>query len=125
MIIVITELKFQAGNEENYIEALEFLNGPLSSREGLIRSEIFHPRAKKSFFRQDELVSLIIYEEWISTEQFEDYVKSSVYKQILSLSELSVVSPRVRIIECGSVKGFTWIENIILKNKDSAVENIA
>ncbi len=114
MVLSINEMKFENSDVQNFVEAIEYLFGPVNHKNGCLRSDIF--------YNKNDITTIINYEEWESLELFKSYLKSDLFKQVLSLYELSLTKPEIKIFECDSVKKFAWIESIIINEPLKSIE---
>jgi len=107
MIISINEVEVRKSNVKDFVEAVEFLLRSVSIKKGCLRSDVFYD--------QKDITTVIVYHEWESMDFFKAYIQSGQFKQLLSLYELSLKKPVLKILECHSVKELSWIENVMLE----------
>ncbi len=117
MVTILTELECEKMSVDLIWEAYTFLNSPKSKLHGLIRSEFLN--AIKDDFSEDGLngvSTIFIYEDWLSMHDYETYVRSKTFCQVLSLFEMSLIKPIIRIIDHDHEMGYSWIESLLESN---------
>ncbi len=105
MIINTIEIKLLRSDVDNFFEAMEFLVGPAVVKDGCLRSEVFYSKKERT--------TLIIYEQWETLQDYQKNIQSDLFKQIISLCELSVEKPKIRVFESVAVSGWSVIEKYL------------
>jgi quinol monooxygenase YgiN len=90
--------------------------GPVGLLEALRSAAPFVERGRRSarvFREADESGGLLLLEEWETQEDLERHARTSSFRRLLAVLELSATPPEVVYVRGTSVRGMDWIAEIL------------
>ncbi|MFI5396838.1 MAG: putative quinol monooxygenase [Candidatus Binatia bacterium] len=103
MIVFTMRVTARPEKRREMLQALRSLLGPMSVQPGCLRCRLYQDA-------DDEDVLTWI-EEWESREQLDRHVRSTEYRTLLSVMDLSTVQPEVRFNTVVQTAGMELIED--------------
>ncbi len=103
MIVFTMRVTAQPEKRREILQALRSLLGPMSVQPGCLRCCLYQDA--------DDENALTWIEEWESREQLDEHVRSTEYRTVLSVMDLSVVEPEVRFATVVTTAGMELIED--------------
>lgn len=87
------------------LEALRSATAPSSAEPGCCSSRIWR--------EADDSPCLLLIEEWEKPKDLERHIRTSVFRRLLSVLELSRARPEVLYIHGEQLRGIEWIEEVL------------
>lgn len=108
MILSIIRVYPRAGLEQNALDILESLKGPVAAAVDCLGCSVA--------VETGDLRSVCYVEQWRSREAFERHMRSSLYGRLLEALECSGLPPDIQFFEATGVGGLDLVEKIRLRH---------
>ena len=106
MIVATLRIKVPWERRKDFLDSARMITGPTCVQPGCISC---------SFYQDlNDPDAIILVEEWESRENLDDRIKSDSYRVILSLMELAVEAPEIKINTISKTEGLEAIEALRL-----------
>ena len=102
MVIVTVQMKVPGGRRKDFLDSARLIIGPTKVQPGCISCRFYQDL--------DDPDAILFREEWESRENLDHHIKSETYRIILSLMELSVEPPEIKINTISKTEGLEAIE---------------
>jgi quinol monooxygenase YgiN len=102
MIIVTLRIKVPGERRKDFLDSARLIAGPTEVQPGCISCRFYQDL--------DDPDSMLFIEEWRCREDLDRHIKSSPYRIILSLMELSGDPPEIKLNTISNTEGLEAIE---------------
>jgi quinol monooxygenase YgiN len=103
-VVFRLRINVSPGNKHDALELIRFLSVPTRANRGCLSS--------KAYQQIDDASALDIVEEWQSETELDDYIRSSEFKKVFVLMELSNKEPQIQFLTVSQAQGIERIVDI-------------
>ncbi|MEN8808765.1 MAG: antibiotic biosynthesis monooxygenase [Desulfobacterales bacterium] len=103
-VVFRLRINVSPSNKHDALELIRFLSVPTRAKRGCLNS--------KAYQSIDDATALDIVEEWQSETELDDYIRSSEFKKVFVLMELSRREPEIQFQMVSQIQGMERIVDI-------------